>query len=150
MLWRSTRIDPLDASIFHLSLPAKDLAATSRFYCDVLGAVRGRATCQWIDLIVFGHQVTFHERPDEVRTEADQGVQHFGAVLEQTAWRALRDRIVAVGWPCVMPPTVFSEGTSDEHAKVMLRDPNGHLIEIKASRDITTVIPPSRMVDARP
>ena len=71
----------MTAAIFHLSLPAKDLTATEGFYCSLLGAARGRATAEWIDLIVFGHQFTFHHRPDQVAAPEAQDVQHFGPIL---------------------------------------------------------------------
>ena len=38
----------MSGAIFHLSLPVRDLAETRAFYCDVLGAVPGIATAQWI------------------------------------------------------------------------------------------------------
>jgi len=134
----------MTATIFHLSLPVHDLVATQQFYCSVLGALRGRATEKWIDLIVFGHQLTFHERPEQVVPREPQSVQHFGAILAWDEWEFLCAKVKATGHPFLVSPTVFAQGTDDEHAKVVLPDPSGHVLELKAYRDITTVIPGHR------
>ncbi|HZH43807.1 MAG TPA: VOC family protein [Lysobacter sp.] len=121
--------------IFHLSLPVRDLAATRTFYCTFLGATAGRIRPDWMDLIVFGHQLTFHARPDEVLPPEHRGVRHFGAILQWDAWEQLGRHIEESGQAFVMPPTVIGSGTADEHAKMLLEDPSGNLIEIKAYRD---------------
>lgn len=128
-------------TIFHLSLPVHDIEATRAFYCSVLGAVPGRATSEWIDLILFGHQVTFHQRPEQVSSPEAQGVQHFGAILQWKEWETLCAAVVASGYLLLLAPTVFGEGTNAEHAKLMLRDPSGHMLEFKAYRDLATVLP---------
>jgi uncharacterized protein len=128
-------------AIFHLSLPVNDLAETEAFYCSRLGATRGRGTADWIDLIVFGHQVTFHQRPEEVVPVDAQGVRHFGAILPWPAWQELCADLEASGYPLQLRPTVFARGTEAEHAKVVLRDPSGHLLEFKAYRNIAAVLP---------
>lgn len=71
----------MNRGIFHLSLPVYDLEETRAFYCSDLGAVLGRVAPKRIDLIVFGHQVTFHHRPQQVIPPEAQGVQHFVAIL---------------------------------------------------------------------
>jgi extradiol dioxygenase family protein len=129
----------LKHAIFHLSLPVHDLNETRAFYCAVLGAVPGRATTGWIDLILFGHQLTFHQRPDQVLPADAQGVRHFGAVLAWENWESLCASVLATGTPLLVPPTVSGEGTPAEQGKLLLRDPNGYVLEFKAYRDITTV-----------
>lgn len=131
----------MTAAIFHLSLPVHDLDATRQFYCSVLGAVPGRVTAEWIDLILFGHQLTFHQRPEQVMPADAHGVQHFGAILEWEQWEAVCANVEACGHPCLLAPTVFAPGTDAEHAKLVMRDPSGHLLELKAYRDIHTVLP---------
>lgn len=131
----------VNGTIFHLSLPAIDLAETEQFYCTLLGAVRGRRTAEWIDLIVFGHQVTFHQRPEQVVPAAAQGVQHFGAILPWPVWEAACARLKASGRRLELVPTVFAAGTESEHGKVVVRDPSGHMLELKAYRNVATVIP---------
>lgn len=131
----------MNRAIFHLSLPVRDLDETRQFYCAVLGASPGRATAEWIDLILFGHQLTFHQRPEQLVAPEAQGVQHFGAIVPWAQWVALGAAVVASGYPTLTPPTVFAEGTALEHGKLLLRDPSGHLLEFKAYRDLATVLP---------
>lgn len=133
----------MSGAIFHLSLPVNDLEQTQRFYCSVLGAVCGRTTGEWIDLLLFGHQLTFHRRPEQVATPGSEGVQHFGVILAWKEWEALCASALASGHPLSLPPTVIGRGTETEHGKLALRDPSGHLLEFKAYRDIATVIPGS-------
>lgn len=128
-------------AIFHLSLPARDLAETERFYAALFGARRGRAGEDWVDLIVFGHQVTFHRRPEEVVPVDAQGVQHFGAIVPWATWEGLCAGLQAAAQALVSGPTVYAAGTDAEHGKVLLRDPSGHLLEIKAYRRLETVLP---------
>jgi uncharacterized protein len=129
------------AAIFHLSLPVHDLAETQQFYCSVLGALPGRATGDWIDLVLFGHQVTFHHRPEQVLPPEAQGLQHFGAILTWEDWDALCGAVQASGHPLFMPPTIFGQGTEAEHGKLLLRDPNGYMLEFKTYRNMAFVIP---------
>ena len=99
---------PVTGTIFHLSLPAKDLADTKQFYCALLGATPGRRTAEWIDLILFGHQVTFHQRPEQVAEPGTQGVQHFGVILAWTAWEEVCARLEASGHALELGPAVSS------------------------------------------
>lgn len=122
----------MNGTIFHLSLAAKDLAKTEQFYCSLLGATPVRRTAEWIDLIVFGHQVTFHQRPEQVLPPEAQGVQHFGAILPWTAWEALCAGLEAFAYPLELAPTIFA---------AVLRDPSGHMLELKAYRSLATLVP---------
>lgn len=131
----------MSRAVFHLSLPARDLEATRRFYCGLLGGVPGRVGEGWIDLVVFGHQLTFHQRPEQVVPEEAQGVQHFGAILDWDEWQALGATIEAANQAFALPPTIYAAGTDGEHGKLLLRDPSGHLLELKAYRRLATVIP---------
>lgn len=136
---------PMNRAIFHLSLPVHDLDETRAFYCAVLGAVPGRATAEWIDLILFGHQLTFHQCPEQVAAADAQGVRHFGALLAWEDWEALCASVLATGAPLMVPPTVSGEGTAAEQGKLLLRDPDGYVLEFKAYRDISTVLPAGAM-----
>ena len=125
----------MTAAIFHLSLPVDSLEPARAFYCDLLGAPLGRQTAEWIDVLLFGHQLTLHARPDEVLPRDAQGVRHFGAILPWPRWQALAAHLRERGVVFVMPPTIAHEGTPDEQGKMLLRDPSGHLVEIKAYRE---------------
>lgn len=131
----------MNRAIFHLSLPVHDLESTRAFYCSVLGAAPGRTTAGWIDLILFGHQLTFHHRPEQVVPPEARGVEHFGAILPWAQWQSLCATVAASGYPMLVPPAVSGQGTEAEQGKLLLRDPSGHLLEFKAYRNMATVLP---------
>ena len=115
--------------IFHLSLSCADRAATERFYTD-LGAEIGRRRGDWINVWLFGAQITFHEWPDKVPPAPyDEGL-HFGATLPMPRWQSLAADLSGASFeraPRYDPET----GT----AKMYLRDPNGYVVELKAYDD---------------
>ena len=90
------------AAVFHLAYPVKDKEQTRRFYRDVLGCAQGREAETWVDFDFFGHQVSFHVKPEAFNVQEptnavdgkDVPVRHFGAVLEWGNWHALRDRLI--------------------------------------------------------
>ena len=49
---------------FHLSLPCKDLKTTEEFYSKILETPMGRTANNWIDLNLFGNQITFTKSGD--------------------------------------------------------------------------------------
>ena len=67
--------------ILHLSIPVRDLDEAAAFYADVLGCRVGRRTEDFVDVWFFGMQVTLHAAPEEVLTEEQRGVRHFGVIL---------------------------------------------------------------------
>jgi uncharacterized protein len=120
--------------IFHIAFPVLDLKAARDFYVDVLGAKVGRVRERWIDLYLFGAQLTLHEQPAQVLTEGQQGVRHFGAVLDWDAWESLANLLIENGVQFRGKPTVTGAGTEVEQAKLHLTDPSGNVIEVKAYR----------------
>jgi extradiol dioxygenase family protein len=53
----------MDAN-FHLSLPCKDTEKTKEFYTKILKVNVGRSTNTWLDIDLFGNQVTFTKSGD--------------------------------------------------------------------------------------
>jgi uncharacterized protein len=121
--------------IFHLSLPVRDLQEAERFYSGVLGARIGRRASDWMDALLWGHQITLQLRPAEVVSRDRQGKRHFGVVLEWDDWQALADDLQDSGVEMLLPPTIQFVGTPSEQAKLYLADPSHNIIEIKAYRD---------------
>ena len=122
--------------IFHLSIPVSELASAKRFYVEVLGASIGRENDQWLDILLWGHQITLQHRPLEVLPPRQQGKRHFGVVLPWDAWEQEAERIRATGAPFMAEPAVFRSGTAEEQAKFYLSDPSHNVIEVKAYRDV--------------
>ena len=58
--------------------------------------------------------------------------QHFGATLEWADWRRLADHLVAAGCEFRLNPKVDEAG---DRARMMVADPDGYLVEIKAYAD---------------
>lgn len=125
------------APIFHLSLSVSDLAAARAFYETTLGAQVGRVTEHWIDLWLFGAQLTAYQRPAAVPPQPYRNGLHFGAVVDWNVWQTLGDRLQEAGVPFRLSPTVDVAGDT---AKMMVADPDGYLIEIKAYRDPATYL----------
>jgi len=122
--------------IFHLSIPVSELASAKRFYVEVLGASVGRERHEWIDVLLWGHQITLAHRPDEVLPAARQGKRHFGVVLPWGEWEREVARIEGMGVGLLGSPTIEMAGTDDEHGKLYLADPSGNVIELKAYRNV--------------
>ena len=129
---------PATRPIFHLSFPVRDLDASIAFYVGRLGAVVGRRDTGWADLALFGAQLALQHRPDDVLDPMPRS-RHFGATIEWLEWDALVAR-----WgddiEYVEAPTVRHRGTPAEQAKLMIADPSGNHIEIKAYRDAAAVL----------
>lgn len=125
---------------FHLSLSVSDLERTRRFYVETLDARVGRQTGHWIDLWLFGAQLTAYDRPAAVVPSPFREAQHFGATLDWAKWRELADRLAGAGIAFRLPPTLDEDRGV---AKMMLADPDGYLIEIKAYADPAVLQRPS-------
>ena len=118
--------------IFHLSLPVRDLDEAVAFYRDQIGADIGRRTTEFADALVFGAQVTLQNDPFSVTSPMPR-TRHFGATIQWDSWELIAARFA--GGPLIVePPTISYEGEPMEQGKVMITDPSGNLIEVKAYR----------------
>jgi uncharacterized protein len=128
-------------SIFHLSFPVSSLDAALGFYQRCLGATPGRRTDEWADVVLFGHQLTLHDQPSQVLDRSARGVRHFGAILSWEDWQALRARVIGLSPALAQNIQHRLVGQSGEHVKLLLEDPDGNVIEVKAYRDLGSVFP---------
>lgn len=128
---------------FHLAAPIKDKTVVRDFYVNVLGCRVGREADKWIDLDFFGHQLSFHVKPEadvrETLTNPVDGkdvpVRHFGAVLPWEAWHALSERLVAAKTDFIIDPYIRFEGEVGEQATLFFLDPTGHALEFKSFKN---------------
>jgi uncharacterized protein len=118
--------------IFHLSFPVRDLKEAISFYTRRLGAEIGRQNDSCADALLFGAQVTLQNDPSTVSNPMPR-TRHFGATLPWDEWESLTARLLGVS-VVVEPPTISYEGQPIEQGKMMIADPSGNLIEIKAYR----------------
>lgn len=126
--------------IFHLSIPVSDLHVAKRFYVEVLGASIGRENPDWLDVLLWGHQITLQLRPAEVLPPRQQGKRHFGVTLPWREWELAAERVAGAGAEFSAKPQIFQSGFPDEHAKFFLADPSHNVIEIKAYRDVQAAL----------
>lgn len=128
------------AAIFHLSFPVRSLSDSLAFYETCLDAKRGRMQDGWCDVFLFGHQLTLHELPAQVAPREQRGVRHFGAIVD---WARLEDIRTRVARHATAAPTWLHRdaGLPTEHAKLLVEDPDGNLVEMKSYRDRSTVMP---------
>ena len=127
---------------FHLAFPVKDLNATRDFFQGVLGCTIGRTSDKWIDFDFFGHQVTAHLKPEEVRVASRNAVDghgvpvaHFGAILEWDQWHELADRLKARNTEFLIEPYIRFKGQVGEQATMFFFDPSGNALEFKSFKD---------------
>ena len=127
---------------FHLAFAVTDLAATERFFVDLLGCRIGRTSQRWIDFDFFGHQITAHlvdGNLAEAETNPVDGEKvpsrHFGAILDWDVWQALSKRLQEAQIDFLIQPQIRFEGEVGEQATMFFRDPSGNALEFKAFKD---------------
>jgi extradiol dioxygenase family protein len=121
--------------IFHLAFPVQDLEESKTFYVTTFGARIGRVRDKWMDIFLFEGQITLHERPSEVLPTREHGVRHFGAILAWHDWEALALHLDEMKVQFKVKPNISGVGTNAEQAKMLLSDPSGNVIEVKAYRN---------------
>lgn len=134
-------------SIFHLAAPVRDKEETRVFYRDLLGCPQGREADTWIDFDFFGHQVSFHVKPEAFDAREPTNpvdgkqvpVRHFGAVLDWDTWTAMSERLTAAGTDFVIEPYVRFKGETGEQATMFFLDPSGNALEFKSFKDMSQV-----------
>ncbi|MEL7490924.1 MAG: VOC family protein [Pseudomonadota bacterium] len=127
--------------ISHLSLPVSNLERSRRFYESVLGAETGRVTDDWIDIWLYGMQLTLQRGTAIADTQARRDF-HFGATLPWTGWEQERDRLIALDAEFISAPAT---NEARREAKMYLSDPDGYVIEIKAYRNLRERLRPPMM-----
>lgn len=132
--------------IFHLAIPTDDLVKTRQFYGTLLGCSEGRSTDKWIDYNFFGHQLSVHLKPEEVKqitaNEVDGKnvpVRHFGIILEWDIWHQLAEKLQAHGLQFVIEPYIRFKGNVGEQATMFFLDPSFNALEFKSFKDMSQV-----------
>lgn len=127
---------------FHLAIPVYDLQKSREFYGTRLGLSEARSAFNWVDYNFYGHQLSLHlvnERPHRPESTSIDGdmvpARHFGMVLEQQDWEALRDRLLAEGQEFAIGPKLRFQGKDGEQGTFFLRDPSDNYLEFKYFSD---------------
>lgn len=123
---------------FHMSLPCRSIKDTKSFYVDSIGASLGRHTQSWVDINLFGHQITFTKagkfdfnNPNYVFEGHILPSFHFGVIVDSIAWKKIYNNLKDAGLELVAKAT-FLEGKMGQHSSFFIQDPNGYMLEFKS------------------
>jgi len=150
-------------SNFHLSLPCRDIEKTKAFYSEILDSNIGRNTNTWIDVDLFGNQITFTQSGDfnfdfKNYRLGDQILPsfHFGIIINIDDFGQLYSRLLQlyihryvqfkisesrlvqldIG---VTLQTTYMKAHVGEHLSFFLKDPNDYMIEFKCFKNHSEV-----------
>lgn len=126
---------------FHLSLPCSSISKTEDFYISVVGARLGRHSSRWLDVDLFGNQITFTKSGDfnfAYRSykfeESVLPAFHFGVIMDHETWEALYSKLSASEYD-ITSETIFLKDKVGEHVSFFIQDPNGYKVEFKSFRN---------------
>lgn len=133
-------------SPFHLAFPVKNIESTKFFYKEVLGCEIGREDKKWVDFNFFGHQLSAHLKPDELKKTKENPVdgksvpvRHFGVILPWEKWQLLSKKLKKIKTEFIIEPYVRFEGEIGEQATMFFLDPSGNALEFKSFKDSSQV-----------
>lgn len=133
-------------SPFHLAFPVKNIESTKFFYKEVLGCEIGREDKKWVDFNFFGHQLSAHLKPEELKKTKENPVdgksvpvRHFGVILPWEKWQLLSKKLIKINTEFIIEPYVRFEGEVGEQATMFFLDPSGNALEFKSFKDSSQV-----------
>ncbi|WP_431123449.1 VOC family protein [Flagellimonas flava] len=126
---------------FHLALPCKSIEETKTFYVETIGAEIGRSTENWLDINLFGNQLTFTQTGDFnfdfKNYKLDDYVLpsfHFGVIVSVDIWGKLYARLFQMDLEVTTEAT-FMQEKKGEHLSFFVLDPNGFMVEFKSFKN---------------
>lgn len=126
---------------FHLSLPCSNINETKAFYVDVLGAQLGRNSHLWLDINLFGNQITFTKSGEFDFSFKSYKFEntilpsfHFGVIIDRETWNLLYKKLVASSYEITTEVT-FLKQQKGEHRSFFIEDPNEYSVEFKCFED---------------
>ncbi len=121
---------------FHISLPCKNIVETINFYSNNLGLNIGRNKNNWVDINLFGNQITFvlaekfhFDFPFYLLEKEQLPSFHFGIILNDQQWNSIYEKINQ--WSDTVIKKTFFENKNGEQSSFFIKDPNGYHIEFK-------------------
>ena len=128
---------------FHLAFPINDIEETKSFYKKHFNCEIGREDKKWVDFDFYGHQLSAHLRPEELKNTKknsvdgkDVPVRHFGVILEWETWHQLSSKLKENDIDFIIDPYIRFKGEVGEQATMFFLDPEGNALEFKAFKDI--------------
>lgn len=126
---------------FHMSLPCLSVKETKNFYKNSIGATTGRHTQSWVDINLFGHQLTFikaekfnFNSPNYVFEGKILPSFHFGIIIDENTWNNIYSKLNNLDLE-VVEKTTFLSNKSGEHTSFFIKDPNDYMLEFKCFKD---------------
>lgn len=130
----------MSPSIFHLSIPVKDIESTTQFYVEGLKCVVGRQSSVAITLNFHGHQIVAHVSENYEPQQKSIYPRHFGLVCRtEEEWNGFRDLASANKLKFFREPRRRFPDTPLEHLTFFLEDPSHNLLEFKYYRNANAV-----------
>ena len=134
---------------FHLALPCDDIEKTKEFYIETLGATQGRETDTWIDINLYGNQLTFTNAGSfnfDFKNYRLSGQVlpsfHFGVIVDTETWGKIYTELFSRNME-VTTEVTFLENKKGEHISFFLNDPNGYTVEFKSFKDNQEMFSPA-------
>lgn len=132
-------------STFHLSLPCLEIEKTKVFYINIIGATSGRERDNWIDINLYGNQITFIKSGKYdfsfKNYKLDNNILpsfHFGVILSYSDWQKLYQRLKLVT-TFYLDETKYLSNKKGEHNSFFVRDPNGFMVEFKSFKEDNSI-----------
>ena len=123
---------------FHLALPCLNIGRTRVFYEELLGAKIGRSSPKWVDVNLYGNQITFTECGTfnfDYKSYSFNGQLlpsfHFGIMLNRKDWENALNSLKAKKID-VQTELTFLDKKIGEHKSFFIKDPNGYTVEFKS------------------
>ena len=131
---------------FHLAFPINDIEETKSFYKKHFNCEIGREDKKWVDFDFYGHQLSAHLRPEELKNTKknsvdgkDVPVRHFGVILECETWHRLSSKLKENDIDFIIDPYIRFKGEVGEQATMFFLDPSGNALEFKSFKDSSQV-----------
>lgn len=128
-------------SVFHLALPCEDIQKTREFYVDILNATQGRGTNTWLDINLYGNQLTFTNAGSfnfDFKNYRLSGQIlpsfHFGVIVDTETWGKLYTKLFSMDME-VTTEVTFLENKAGEHISFFVTDPDGYQVEFKSFKN---------------
>ncbi len=133
-------------ALFHIALPTNNIESMRRFFIGVLKADLGRTGPGWLDVNLFGHQITIQEVGNSLRPASEHfhpslgyPLRHFGIILEMAVWNKLSGKLQEAGVPFSFGPETLMPGDPGEQRVFMITDPDQNVWEFKGFESLDSV-----------
>lgn len=127
--------------LFHISLPCINVKDTTDFYVNQIGASIGRSAEHWVDINLYGHQLTFikaekfsFNNPNYVLDGKMLPSFHFGVVVDVNTWGKVYSKLNEKNLEVVTQATFLKDKTG-EHLSFFIKDPNDYMLEFKSFKN---------------